>query len=809
MIDAERDMVCKGIGVAHLCRRMRALVKFRALGRPTLLLACCSLVALALVPVEPLFETPTSTVLLDRNGRLLAARVASDGQWRMPATEHVPVRFEKCLLTFEDRHFQHHRGVHLTSLLRAAHQNWRAGRIVSGGSTITMQLARMATGDHPRTWSQKLSELVLALRIEWQLDKDAILRHYADNAPFGGNVVGLEAASWRWFGRPPETLGWAECATLAVLPNAPSRIHPGRARDALRRKRDRLLGELHRSGAIDRMEWSLALEEALPDIPLPLPQLAPHLLDHAEREGYVGQRLICTVDADLQQHAIDVLRRHAAAQRANGVMNAAVMLMEIGSGEVRAYVGNQPDAGGAGGAVDIVQAERSTGSLLKPFIHAAMIDQGAWMPDQLVADIPTQYEGFAPRNFDEGYDGAVPASEALSRSLNVPAVRALRHLGVPAALHTLRGMGLHSIDRSAEHYGLALAMGGAESSLWQLTGAYASMARILASNDEVGQGSEPTIGQPLVWHTAPRLPEEHKAAPLSAGAVHHTLEALTRTRRPDATSGWQHFTGQRTIAWKTGTSYGHRDAWAIGVDGGHAVGVWVGNANGEGRPGLTGTLAAAPILFELFGLLPQARPLRIPHDDMVPMAVCPQSGHKASVDCPETRTQPVARGAARTRPCPYHRSIRVDPLTGARVAPAAEGTNVAWFVLPPAMEHYFAPRHPEYRRLPPLPNDTDADAGPAIIYPEHGSTLYLPIGLSGQPARLVALATQRVADGRLHWSLDGVSLGSTSASHQLALEPANGDHVLTITDPQGRQASVRFRSVIGAHEHAAGAGKSH
>jgi penicillin-binding protein 1C len=756
--------------------------------------------ALALVPVEPLFETPTSTVLLDRGGRLLAARAAADGQWRMPTTGSVPERFATCLLTFEDRHFHHHRGVYLPSLLRAAYQNWSARRIVSGGSTITMQLARMAGGDRPRTWVQKIMESVLALRMEWQLDKVSILRHYADNAPFGGNVVGLEAASWRWFGRPPETLGWSECATLAVLPNAPSRIHPGRARDALRRKRDRLLDDLHRNGTIDSVEWSLALEEPLPDIPLPLPNLASHLLDHAEREGRGGQRLVSTVDAHLQQHAIDVLRRHAPAQRANGVMNAAVLVMDIGSGEVRAYVGNQPDAGGAGGAVDIVQAERSTGSLLKPFIHAAMIDQGVWMPDQLIADIPTQYEGFAPRNFDEGYDGAVPASEALARSLNVPAVRALRHLGVPAAIHTLRGMGLRSIDRSAEHYGLALAMGGAESSLWELTGAYASMARILATN----QGDRPmhatAVMQPRVWQTAAHLSEERKPPPLSAGAVYHTLDALTRTRRPDATAGWQHFTGQRTIAWKTGTSFGHRDAWAIGSDGAHAVGVWVGNANGEGRPGLTGSLAAAPILFELFGMLPPGRPFRTPHEDMVRMEVCPLSGHKASVDCPGTRTQPIARGAARTRPCPYHRSVRVDPVTGERVAPAAEGTTVAWFVLPPAMEHYFAPRHPEYRRLPPLPNDTDADAGPAIIYPEHGSTLYLPIGLSGQPARLVALATHREADGRLHWSLDGVSMGSTAASHQLALEPANGDHLLTVTDPRGHQASVRFRSVIGARD---------
>lgn len=775
--------------------------RLRNKGLPLLVLAACALLALALVPVEPLFRSPTSTVLLDRKGQLLAARVATDGQWRMPTNTPVPERFVSCLLTFEDRHFLHHRGVHLPSLLRAVHQNWRAGRIVSGGSTLTMQVARMATGNRPRTWGQKMRELLLALRIEWQLDKDDILRYYADNAPFGGNVVGLEAAAWRWFGRPPETLSWAECATLAVLPNAPARIHPGRAREALRHKRDRLLGELYRNGTIDRMDRSLAVEEPLPDAPLPLPRLAPHLLDHAERTGLGGRRLHSTLDADLQERALDVLRRHAPVQRANGVMNAAVMIMHIASGEVRVYVGNQPDAGGAEGQVDIVQAPRSTGSLLKPFIHAAMIDQGAWMPEQLIADIPTQYEGFAPRNFEEGYDGAVPASEALARSLNVPAVRALRRLGVPAALHTLRGMGLHRIDRNAEHYGLALVMGGAESSLWELTGAYASLARIVQQFDPDGPGTAASVLPPVLWRDGTAPPPARTVVPLSAGAVHHTLQALTRTRRPEGSSGWQHFNDQHTIAWKTGTSFGHRDAWAIGVDGAHAVGVWVGNADGEGRPGLTGTVAAAPILFELFGALPVRPALPVPHEDLVRMAVCPLSGHKVSVDCPVADTLPIARGAERTLPCPYHRMVRLDLNSGVRAGPGDSGQSVAWFVLPAAMEHYYAPRHPEYIRLPPSPDDPGDDAGPALIYPEHGSTLYLPVGLDGRTSALVALATHRQLGSRLHWSLDGVPLGTTSGPHQHALDLANGEHLLTVTDPRGSQASVRFRSIQGAGQH--------
>jgi penicillin-binding protein 1C len=756
------------------------------------------LLGLALYPVGPLFMAPASTVLEDHDGRLLAARVAADGQWRMPSTGSVPERFERCLLTFEDRQFHRHGGVYLPALVRAFRQNQRAGRVISGGSTITMQVARLAYGNAPRTWHQKLREALLALRIEWHWDKRTILRHYADHAPFGGNVVGLEAAAWRWFGRAASELSWAESATLAVLPNAPARIHPGRSRDALQRKRDRLLGELVRNGTIDSLTWSLAIEEPLPAAPLPLPQLAPHLLDHAERSGRAAQRVRTTLDAELQRQATEVLRRHAPTQRANGVMNAAVLVMEVRSGAVRAYIGNQPDAGGAAGAVDIVQAARSTGSLLKPFIHAAMITQGEWMPDQLIADVPTQYEGFAPRNFDEGYDGAVPASEALARSLNVPAVRALRRLGVPAALRTLHGMGLHHIDRSAEHYGLALVMGGAESTLWELTGAYASLVRVLVdSSTTIGRAAP--VHPPVIWQDDRGSMSNAVSSPLSTGAVYHTLQALLRTQRPEGAIGWQHFNDQHTIAWKTGTSFGHRDAWAIGVDGTHAVGVWVGNANGEGRPGLTGTVAAAPILFELFGLLPKGAPWPVPVDDLMPMSVCVRSGHKASVDCPDVDTLLITRAAQRTAPCPYHRLLRVDNERRVRVDGGDPGISLAWFVLPPAMEHYYAQRHPEYQRIPPWAagSGTDHELGPAVIYPENGATLYLPVGMDGHTADLVALATHREPGATLHWSLDGIALGGTNGVHQHALRLANGVHLLTVTDDLGRQASVRFRTVQG------------
>ncbi|MEO8589765.1 MAG: penicillin-binding protein 1C, partial [Flavobacteriales bacterium] len=585
-------------------------------------------------PMDPLFTTPRSTVLLDANGELLGAAVADDGQWRMPAGDTIPPRFERCLIEFEDRRFRSHWGVRLPSMVRAWQQNRRAGRTVSGGSTITMQVARMARGDRTRSYGQKLIEVLLALRIELRYSKDEILGLYAANAPFGGNVVGLEAAAWRWYGRAPKDLGWGECATLAVLPNAPARMHPGRNRDALRAKRDRLLDRLLVVHALDSMEWSLAREEPLPEVPISLPQRAPHLLATLQRSGHDGERITSTLNGALQQRVTALLERYAPALRANEVYNAAVLVLDVPTGEVLAYVGNVPSAGEAhAGAVDIVQARRSTGSLLKPFLYADMLQNGELMPDQLVADLPTSYDGFAPRNFEDRYDGAVPASQALARSLNVPAVRELRAHGVGRTLHALRSMGLDHIDRSADDYGLSLVVGGAESTLWELTGAYASMARTVLRYRGEGTVDGGVVHPPIIQRSSEEPGTNDAPPPLSAAALYHTLEAMQQLNRPEAEAGWRQFAGGERIAWKTGTSFGHRDAWAVGVTDRYAVGVWTGNATGEGRPGLTGTLAAAPVLFEVFGQLPDGAGFEPPYDAMEHMAICRASGHRAAVDC--------------------------------------------------------------------------------------------------------------------------------------------------------------------------------
>lgn len=745
-------------------------------------------------PMDPLFNTPRSTVLLARDGQLLGAATATDGQWRFPGSGPLPPRFVTCLLQFEDRHFYDHCGVRPQSIARALRQNSRAGRTVSGGSTITMQVARMARGTKDRGYMDKLVEALLALRIETRMDKDSILALYAHNAPFGGNVVGLDAAAWRWFGRAPDRLSWAESATLAVLPNAPSTVHPGKGRKTLRAKRDRLLARLLAIGAIDRTEWSLATEEPLPDKPLPLPRSAPHLLATLMEHGHAGERIRSTLDPVLQHSLLEVAERYAARLFANEVHNAAALILDVGTGEVRAYMGNLASAGAHHAPhVDIIRAQRSTGSLLKPFLYADMLGCGELLPDMLTADVPTRYDGLMPRNADERYNGAVPASEALARSLNVPAVRWLHAHGIARTLTMLRNLGFRTIDRPAEHYGLSLIIGGAESNLWEIAGAYASMARLLKDHGSAGENyRSDEIHAPRVLQdgTDDPTPEGPERPPLSPAAIHFTLKALREVNRPADEQGWRAFADGERIAWKTGTSTGHRDAWAVGLSDRWCVAVWTGNASGEGRPGLTGTLAAAPLMFDLFGLLgrevPQVRSLwDPPMDDMARVPICPASGHIASIDCPVADSVQIPVQGVRTAPYVYHQRIQVDESGRYRVAPG-QGHTTAWFVLPPAMERYYAPAHPSYQRLPPFRDGRPTDGtAMEVLYPEPGGRLLIPTELDGTRGKAVIEVAHRDPAARLYWDMDGVYLGTTTGDHRMAIDPADGPHTLTLTDDQG------------------------
>ncbi|WP_421920188.1 penicillin-binding protein 1C [Marinifilum sp.] len=758
---------------------------------------------------KQLFHDPSSTILYSSEHKLLGARIADDGQWRFPESKSVPIKFERSLLAFEDQYFYSHPGVNPVSIGRAFLQNIKAGKVVSGGSTISMQLIRISQKGKSRTVLRKIQEILLAMRLELRYSKKEILALYSSHAPFGGNVVGLEAAAWRFFGRTPDDLSWAEAATLAVLPNAPSLIYPGKNIEKLLKKRNRLLNKLMLIGEIDSTTCELAKLEEVPQKIYPLPRLAPHLLDQVHRKNK-GERLRSSIRFDLQNRVNEIVRRHRKNIEANQIYNMAVLLVNAKTRETLAYVGNTEKNGDLnhGNQVDIIRSLRSTGSVLKPFLYASMLNEGEILPNTLVPDIPTQIAGYSPKNFDLRYNGAVPAQKALARSLNVPAVRMLRDYGVERFHFFLKKMGMKSLNRPASHYGLSLILGGAEGSLWDICGMYASMVGILNHyNTKDGAYFSNEFQSLRYTQDCIEWKNPDSQAFLKASSVYQTLEALLEVNRPDGESGWKSFSSSQKIAWKTGTSFGFRDAWAVGVSTDYVVGVWVGNADGEGRPGLTGVGAAAPVMFDVFDLLPKSEWFQKPVDEMELVPICRESGHRAGRWCTHIDTVWIGKSGLESSVCPYHKQIHLDATGKYRVNSNCEKVgnmiHKSWFVLPPAIEWYYKKRNPLYRPLPPYRDDctgVDENQAMELIYPKSNDRIFVPIQLNGQRGKVVFEIVHHNPDANVYWHLDGEFIGITCGSHQQELNPGEGKHLITFVDDEGNSLTKHFE-VVGKQEH--------
>ena len=732
-----------------------------------------------------LFHVPYSTVVTDRNEELLGARIASDGQWRFPPRNTTPEKIKECLITFEDKHFYHHWGVNPFAIGRAFYQNVKNKRIVSGGSTLTMQTIRLARNES-RTFREKLIEMIWATRLEFRASKEEILSMYISHAPFGGNVVGLDAAAWRYFGHSADDLSWAESAMLAVLPNAPAMIHLSKGRKTLLDKRNRLLKQLLEKKTIDSSTYELAISEPLPDEPHPLPQIAPYLVSrfYQERNGEYSRS---TINKGIQTQIEDLAERWSNEFRRSDIRNLAILVIDIPSNQVVAYCGNVHfDQKQGGNQVDVIQAPRSTGSILKPFLYYAMLQEGSLLPDMLLPDVPVNINGFTPQNFSMQFEGAVPASEALARSLNIPAVTMLQRYGVPKFHSFLQQIGLKTINRSSSHYGLSLILGGAEATLWDVTNAYAMMGRSLLQL--------PQRSCSLLLPTS-RITES--TDPFQPGAVWQTFDALKEVNRPEEID-WKSIPSMQTIAWKTGTSYGFRDAWAVGVTPRYAVGVWVGNATGEGKPGLVGAQTAGPVLFDIFNLLPASSWFTRPTGIFVEAEVCRKSGHLKGRFCDETDTLLVLPAGLRTEACPYHHLVTLSADESQRIYENCANTEPTlqkrWFTLPPVWEWYYKQHHPEYKPLPPFKAGCGEDTFQPMqfIYPPMNARIKLPKQLDGSKGFLTVELAHSNPNATIFWHLDETYQAQTQDFHKISLQPAAGKHSLTAVDGEGNTISTTF-----------------
>ncbi len=747
------------------------------------------------------FKSATSTVLLDRDGQLLSATVTDDGMWQFPAMDSVPTKFAICLSQFEDAYFRYHPGFNPVSLVRAAIQNIRARKVVSGASTITMQLVRLSRKGKPRTYYEKLIEIILALRTELSYSKNRILAMYASNAPFGGNVVGLDAAAWRYYGTSAANLSWAEAAALAVLPNAPGLVYPGRNQNLLLEKRNLLLKKLRRKGYIDEETYRLALLEPAPDPANSLPQKATHLLTRCIQDGLKGKIVHSTINRQQQENALQIAERYHRHFLANGIRNMAILVVDNRSGEVPVYIGNilsdNPDHASR---VDMINSRRSYGSLLKPFLYAYMLSEGLLLPRELVKDIPVSISGFTPKNFSKKFEGAVNANEIIARSLNVPSAIMLKEYGIEKFYNNIRKSGLESINKPPSHYGLSIILGGGESTMWELTRAYCALVQKAKADSSYG------VKLFYTKQSTPKGSKMYQAYGIGSGAAYLTLQALTQSNRPGEDGTWRSYVASQVIAWKTGTSYGFRDAWAIGVTPNYTVAVWVGNADGEGRPDLTGISAAAPVMFDVFAVLPTSGWFNPPYFDLKTVKTCKQSGLLASENCTDTIFEPAPAVKTKTLPCSYHKKIYLDKDLHYRVSKTCfPGDNVvetSWFVLPPAQEWFYKTQHWEYKPLPPIHpacrSESDNQKNIDLIYPFYGADIYIPNETAGVRGQVILKATHRNPNSTLYWHLNDVYLGQTTGNHELPISPEPGIYTLTLVDDNG-EIMTRKVKFLGSH----------
>ncbi|MBR0122384.1 MAG: penicillin-binding protein 1C [Bacteroidales bacterium] len=757
----------------------------------TIILAAiaASIIVFLIIPV-PKFHDSYSTVLTAENGELLGARIAEDGQWRFPATNTFSDKYMRCVVEYEDKYFFRHCGINPISFIDAAIDNIKAGEVVRGGSTLSMQVVRLARKGKNRTYKEKIIEIILALRLEMRYSKREIFELYAAHAPFGGNVVGIDAAAWRYFNTTPDNLTWSEAATLAVLPNTPSLINLDKNRQRLLDKRNKLLSQLpdsknrlprkyRKNTSFNDEDLELSLMETLPDSPYQMPQLAYHYLSDIDLTKH-GELVHSHIDCNLQKSVIEILNRHYRHNSTNGIENSAVYIYNYKDEQIIAYVGNLMQSKDAA-MVDMVKAQRSTGSILKPFLYAAMLDDGELLPEMILPDIPMNISGYAPKNYSGEFCGAVKANDALAKSLNAPFVYLLRKYGINKFYNVLKDLKLSGLVFPADHYGLSLILGGAEASLYDIVNAYSHMAQIMKFTD--GEGST-TVKNPV----------------FSPAAVYLTFQAMNELTRPsEQQAGWHNLSSSRTVAWKTGTSFGFKDAWSVGIVDDYVIGVWVGNSDGEGRTGLTGINSAAPILFDILNVMNANLTLQDYNCDFIEVEVCEESGLPKSQVCNHTKTIRVPNHETMTGVCRYHKKIFLDETRQFRVLPDCYNIDIdnydIYFVLPPTMEWFYKKNNPTYRRLPPLyhgcRNDKD-DRIMSFIYPEESMTLIIPTGIEGTKQSIVFEIAHRNPEKTIYWNLNDKYLGATTSIHQMPIQEKKGKYLLRCIDEDGNEITRRF-----------------
>lgn len=537
----------------------------------------------------------------------------------------------------------------------------------------------------------------------------------------------------------------------------------------------------------------MSIQEELPLKPQTLPQLAPHLLSRIQKTNK-GERFYSSLDYDKQNQIRNTLNRHSKRLANNEIHNAAAIVVDNETSKIIAYVGNADYTNNYSNSVDIIKAPRSSGSIIKPILFTAALHSGDILPQTLLTDMPLYFDGFTPENYHLSYDGAVPASEALIRSLNVPFVNLLKQYGTDRFYNLLKKLEFTTLSHPADYYGLSLILGGAEVNLWDITKTYSGMARTLQHVSNNGYQYSHSDFRNISF--SKEIIEEEKTLSsmplrLKAGAIWQTFEAMKQLDRPGNQDGWKYFESAHQVAWKTGTSFGFRDAWAVAVTPKYTISIWVGNASGEGRPGLTGVTTAAPLLFDIVDILKPKAWFKEPYDEFVQVQTCHLSGHLASRHCSETDNTYLLESALQSECCPYHQTIMMDSTLTFRVnSQCEEPQNISsnsWFILPPGMAWYYKMNHPFYKDLPPFKPGCSQYEGEIMqfIYPQNIKRIYIPRDHNGERGQVIFEVAHRDKNATIYWHIDDEYMGETQTHHQLAVSPKPGKHTITAVDDKG------------------------
>ena len=771
--------------------------RIAAISAVLIVLTCWS--AIWLIPLPERLDVDHSSTITYADGRPAHVSLASDDRWRIEARhDEVDPAYIEALIELEDRRFFDHFGVDPIAVVRAAGSNVASGRVVSGASTITMQVVRMAE-PRPRTLRSKAVEAFRAVQLERHYTKEEILDLYLQLLPFGHNYEGLETAALVYFGHDASRLTPAQIATLLAVPQAPTTRTPSPENaEELGRARNEIAEYLLERGALPRGMRSerLSDEEAMAAIeatPPPsrfrrMPREIPHLAHRLRAKYPESKELRTTVDPSQQRLVEQMVQRHRRTVGQLGGDHLSVVVMDHQTGELKAAVGNfdyaSEEPGQKMAGFDV---PRSTGSLLKPFLLARGIDKGVASPSQRVVDAPVNFGGYRPQNYDGTYDGLVRLDSALERSLNIPFVNLLNQVGIDDFLMVLNRIGAPYPEGPPEDHGLSYAVGGIDATPKDVATMFSALAR---------RGDAVSLQQ-LKADDEARAPTAMKGA-LSPEAVWMVREVMQRRDRPDFPGRAVLRSGVSPYAWKTGTSMGYRDAWTAGFGPRHVVVVWAGNL--DYRPGrrLVGELAAAPLFFDIIEAIDPAdsRVYGPPPEGLEPVEVCAFSGHLPTGACEETDEVHLRRKSVPTEPCPYHVHVDVDVDTGEAVTPACRGDRQveerSFLQLPASVRRFYdisgqgdrAP--PDYARECRVRSSGD---GPRIDSPPDDTVVTL---MSGVPtsAQKVPLEASVGGGGEVNWFVDGRFIGRVDDGRRLWWEPEPGEHEFVATDRHGQSARV-------------------